>query len=71
MGGRSATTAFGIAILGASREQGQRISIETTLPRIAYFGFVVPDEVDPRALWLVPSNLGDQLARAQEPNATR
>ena len=35
--------------------------IETTHPRIAYFGFVLPDKVDPRAVELVPSSLGDLL----------
>jgi hypothetical protein len=33
--------------------------IETTHPRIAYFGFVLPDKVDPRAVEL--GGLGDLL----------
>ncbi len=34
---------------------------ETTHPRIAYFGFVVPDEINPLAIWIFPSSLGDLL----------
>jgi len=43
------------------KRTGPENIIETTCPRISYFGFVVPDEVDPRAILFVPSNLGDQL----------
>jgi len=39
--------------------------IETTIPRIAYFGFVVPDDVDPRAILFVLSTLGDLLQYRQ------
>ena len=35
--------------------------IETTLPRLAYFGFVVPDGVDLRGVYFAPSNLGEEL----------
>lgn len=35
--------------------------VETTLPRLAYFGFVVPDGVDLRGVYFVPSNLGEEL----------
>jgi hypothetical protein len=35
--------------------------VETTLPRNAYFGFVVPDEVHPLSTLYVPSTLGEEL----------
>ena len=37
--------------------------IETTRPRRAYFGFVVPDDIHPLATVFVPSNLGDELEK--------
>lgn len=43
------------------KRTGPEKIVETTRPRLAYFGFVLPDGVDPRAIFLVPSNLGDQL----------
>ncbi len=43
------------------KRTGPENIVETTRSRIAYFGFVVPDDVDPRAIWFVPSNLGDLL----------
>ena len=35
--------------------------VETTLPRIKYFGFVVPDEIHPLGTLYVPSTLGEEL----------
>jgi hypothetical protein len=43
------------------KRTGPENIVETTRPRLAYFGFVLPDGIDPRAIFLVPSNLGDQL----------
>lgn len=43
------------------KRAGPEKIVETTRPRLAYFGFVLPDGVDPCAIFLVPSNLGDQL----------
>lgn len=45
------------------RRTGPENIVETTPPRVAYFGFVVPDGVDPRATYFVPSNLGEQLLK--------
>jgi len=42
---------------------GSEIIIETTRPRIAYFGFVVPDDVHALPTLYVSSYLGDQLRR--------
>ena len=43
------------------KRSGPENVIETTLPRLAYFGFVVPDGVDLRGVYFVPSNLGEEL----------
>ena len=40
---------------------GPETVVETTRARIAYFGFVLPDGVDPRAVLFVPSDLGGLL----------
>jgi len=44
------------------RTEPERI-VETTRARVAYFGFVVPDTVNALSMWIVPSTLGDQLAK--------
>jgi hypothetical protein len=43
------------------KRTGPENIIETTRPRIGYFGFVVPDEIHALATLFVPSSLGDQL----------
>jgi len=43
------------------KRSGPENIVETTLPRLAYFGFVVPDGVDLRGVYFVPSNLGEEL----------
>jgi hypothetical protein len=43
------------------KRTGLESIVETTLPRIAYFGFVVPDEVNPLGTLFVPSTLGEEL----------
>ena len=43
------------------KRNGFQNIVETTLPRLAYFGFVVPDGVDLRGVYFVPSNLGEEL----------
>ena len=45
------------------RRTGPENIVETTPPRAAYFGFVVPDGVDSRATYIVPSNLGEKLEK--------
>ena len=47
------------------KRTGPENIIETTLPRVAYFGFLMPDGVDPRATYFVPSNLGEKLENWQ------
>jgi hypothetical protein len=43
------------------KRSGPENIVETTLPRLAYLGFVVPDGVDLRGVYFVPSNLGEEL----------
>ena len=45
------------------KRTGPENIIETTCCRIAYFGFVVPDDVHPLAILIVPSSLGDLLEK--------
>ena len=52
------------------KRTGPENIIETTRPRIAYFGFVVPDEVHPLATLIVPSNLGELLENWRNPATT-
>ena len=43
------------------KRTGPENIVETTLPRLRYFGFVVPDGVDLRGVYFVPSNLAEEL----------
>jgi hypothetical protein len=47
------------------RRTGPENIIETTRPRVSYFGFVVPDDVHVLATYIVPSTLGEQLEKWQ------
>lgn len=43
------------------RRTGPENIIETTARRVSYFGFILPDEVDPRPIHWGPSRLGGLL----------
>jgi hypothetical protein len=43
------------------KRTGTQNVIETTAPRIAYFGFAVPDKINLLGTFWVPSTLGDEL----------
>ncbi len=45
------------------KRTGPENIVETTRPRMAYFGFVVPDAVHPLATLFVPSTLGEELEK--------
>ena len=47
------------------KRNGPQNIIETTHPRVSYFGFVLPDEVHLLSTYIVPSTLGDQLEKCQ------
>lgn len=46
------------------KRNGPENIIETTRPRVSYFGFVLPDEVHLLS-YIVPSTLGNQLEKCQ------
>lgn len=47
------------------KRNGPENIIETTRPRVSYFGFVLPDEVHLLSTCIVPSTLADQLEKYQ------